>query len=322
MTKVLITGATGFVGNELVEQLKNEHQIETFRVVRRDNEVIYDHDILLASIDGKTDWSGILNKIDIIIHLAAKVHDMNYIDNDDINNEYYQINSEGTKRLVEDAGKANVKKIIFLSTIKVNGDGIENIAFKESDISKPQGSYAKSKHLAEQHIISTSAKDGLKYVIIRPTLVFGASVKGNLLTMMKLVYNGMPIPLSKQDNRRNVIGLKNLCDFIIYCIVNEDCNNNTFILSENRAVSTRELFEVIAYYMRKKLLVIKISSTILNYLRKIKKFDNIYIRAYGNLIVSNDKLINHTRWKYKYSIEEQIESMVNQFINNKLEKKH
>jgi len=316
MLKILITGGTGFVGKELIAQLRDNIQVEIIRIVRNSNEVISDHDIVVSSIDAKTDWSGILDKIDVIIHLAAKVHDMNYKDNDDLNNEYYQINTEGTKKLVEDASKFGVGKIIFLSTIKVNGEGGGNIIFKEIDTPKPQGSYAKSKFIAEQYIISNSAKAGLKFVIIRPTLIIGANVKGNLLNLMKLVSRNMPIPLSKHDNKRSVIGLKNLCDFIIYCITNEDCNNNTFILSEQNTISTRELFEKIAYYMKRKILIINIPTIILRFLRKIKRFDDIYIRAYGDLVASKDKLIKNTGWKYKYSIDEQIESMVNEFIGN------
>ena len=314
--KVLVTGATGFVGRQLVEQLKNEQKIEIVRIVRREEEAWAKQDIIVPNINGNTDWTNCFDTIDVVIHLAAKVHDMRYADNEDVENEYYQVNYLGTKCLSEAAGRAGVEKVIFLSTVKVNGSGDENAVATELDEVKPKGSYAKSKFLAEKCIIDGAQQYGFSYTIIRPTLVFGTNVKGNLFRLMQVVAAGIPIPIGKRDNKRSMIGLQNLCDFIIFSATNKVCNNSTFLLSESRPLSTRELCEKIADHMDKELRLLIVPDIILGTLRKLERFNRVYSRVCGDFVVSNEKLLT-TKWTYKYSIEEQIKNMVDDFVLHK-----
>lgn len=311
MKKILITGATGFVGKELCSVLSNYYEI--IRVVRSEKDLLSDNDVIVPVIDRNTDWSNLLNNVDVIVHLAAKAHDMSYVDNDDIDNIYYETNYWGTKTLVDEAVKSGVKKIIFMSTIKVNGESTELSCFAEEDIPKPVGSYAISKLKAEEYIKSKAIDNDFTYTIIRPTLVFGKNVKGNLNFLMKMISKGLPFPYFKVENKRHMIGLKNLCMFVKYSIESENCNNQVIIVSEKVTLSTKKLVSYISEAMGKKTLFIRFPMFFRTIFSKVSFIDKIIIRLYGNLIVDNNKLYTKINWKPVYTIEEQITEMINEY---------
>lgn len=311
--RILITGSTGFVGSELLNSLSSLSQYEVYRIVRNIDEKHTSKDIYLQTIDGTTNWDGILDKIDIVIHLAAKVHDMNFKESefDDESNIFYKINYEGTKKLVDDSIKNGVKKIIFLSTIKVNGESGQNSVFSEFDIPNPIDSYGKSKLKAENYIIEKSSS--IDYIIIRPTLIIGANVKGNIRKLMKLINKGFVFPYFKKENKRSFVGLRNLCELIIYCLEHPNFRNEIVIASEMKMLSTKDLIQKISRSMGKKVLYVVIPGFFSLIFKKVKLLNKIYIRLYDNLIVHNDKLYKKVGWKPKYSIDEEIEHMTESF---------
>lgn len=312
---ILITGATGFVGEALVKLLSNNANI--FRAVRSKHEIENSQDILIGSIDENTNWKPVLNDndIDIVIHLAAKVHDMKFKEDNSLTNDFYTINYKGTKKLVDDAKGTSVKKIVFLSTIKVNGESNNITPYSENDTTKPIGSYAKSKEMAEQYLINNSNE--IKYVIIRPTLIFGPNVKGNILTLMKIIAKGIPFPYFKRPNKRSMIGLKNLCEFISFCINTNKCDNQILLVSEKEPISTEKLVRIISKYVKNKYIMLKLPN-FLNFIFKFTPFlKKIYTRLYGDLLIDNSKLYYDINWKPRYTIDEQIEEMVNVFKEKK-----
>ncbi|KAF0192530.1 MAG: UDP-glucose 4-epimerase [Gammaproteobacteria bacterium] len=191
------------------------------------------------------DWSNAVKGIDTIVHLAARVHVMNDTVVDPLV-EYRKSNVLATSRLVDQAVKGEVRRFIYISTIKVNGERTDKSPFTEIDSVDPVDPYAISKWEAEQELIEASKRTGLEVVIIRPPLVYGPFVKGNLLTLIRLIESGVPLPLGMIDNRRSLLGVENLSDLIGACIGNPNANGEVFLASDGEDISTPELIRVIA----------------------------------------------------------------------------
>lgn len=315
MRNVLITGATGFVGSELIQTLKLDKDINVVRAVRHKEQVVSRNDILIPSIDSNTDWSNLLNGIDTVIHLAAKVHDMKFKEDYSTDNEYFKVNYEGTKQLVNELIKVGGEKIIFLSTIKVNGEGDGSHIYTEKDIPTPVDSYGKSKLEAEKYIINNENK--LKYTIIRPGLIVGAGVKGNLFNLMQFIRKGYPFPYIRRENKRSMIGLKNLCNLIHFAIISDKCNNEVLLAAERKPLSTIALINKISSSMGKSIKYIRIPDMISIILFKIGFFKKIFKRLYGDLIINTDKLYSKIGWSPELSIDQEIEVMVNDYLNSR-----
>lgn len=310
MDNILITGATGFLGSQLTEILSGIDDYKIYRQVRSEEKRERDSDILVKNISGETDWCKSLDDIDIIIHLAAKVHDMSYKDDHSNNNEYFSVNYKGTVKLLNEAAKANVKKIIFISTIKVNGESNNTRSYTEKDKPSPQDSYSRSKYEAERYIAENSKKLGINYVIIRPALVYGMGVKGNLERLINFVNRGIPFIGFKDQNQRAMIGLNNLCNIIQSSISAPIYNNKTIIASEKDMYSTERIVSSIYKLLGRRSRIIILPSFIKRLLLKLPFFSNIVLRLYGNLLVSNEFLHNVIGWKQPYTFEEELKKML------------
>ena len=215
MEKILVTGASGFIGQKIYRQLiKLERNVcGTVRNLNLSN-LEY---IKVADIGRKVDWKNILKDVSCIIHCAGKAHQMNK--KKDINS-YSTVNTEGTKILAEQAIKRGVKRFIFLSSLKVNGEVGKKInhkgnIFNKNEKSNSQDFYAKSKLEAEKALWEISLKNNLEVVVLRLPLVYGYGVKGNLERLIKRVKSGIPLPLSLVKNQRSMIGIDNLVDLLI-----------------------------------------------------------------------------------------------------------
>ena len=229
---IAITGANGFIGKHLTQKLlENNYNIKAL-VRRKTFDHIENENLEEIIIDDITDSNMILKSlenVDIIFHLVGKTHSKsNKYD------EYYKTNVLGTKVLSQAALKANVKKIIMLSSIKVNGEGFLNkkFVYKEKDEPAPLDNYGKSKLEAEKILSSSLSKAPMGYVILRAPLVYGQNVKGNLKSLMQYIYKGLPLPVSQGDNRRSMIGIENLCDAMISCAFSEKAIKNIFLVSD------------------------------------------------------------------------------------------
>jgi nucleoside-diphosphate-sugar epimerase len=240
---VLVTGATGFVGTGLCQTLS----AAGYRVRRalRSSIPATDQDIVVGDIDGHTAWTAAFNDVDTIVHLAARTHVIHDRAADPLS-EYRRINVSGTDRLAERAVQAGVRRLIFLSSVKVNGEETSGTPFRESDPPRPQDAYGITKLEAEELLAARARETGLELVILRPPLVYGPGVKGNLLRLMRLLARGVPLPLRSIDNRRSLVALANLTDAIVACMRAPQAAGRTYLVSDGHDLSTPVLVQTLA----------------------------------------------------------------------------
>ena len=244
--RALITGASGFVGRTTCTQALREG-FDLSCSVRR-NEPLLERclPVPVSEIGGSTQWSGALRGITTVLHLAARVHVMQDTTADPIA-AFRAVNVGGTLNLARQAAQAGVKRFVFVSTAKVNGESTQpDRPFTEADIPNPQDAYSLSKYEAEQGLRQISADTGMEVVIIRPPLVYGPGVKANFATLMQAVRQGRPLALGSVNNRRSLVALDNLVDFILVCMTHPQAANQTFLVSDGNDLSTSELVRGLA----------------------------------------------------------------------------
>ena len=238
---LLITGATGFVGKAVCEQAVH-HGLSVRGALRIRVEVpSCIEPFVVGEINGLTDWGSALRDMNVIVHLAARVHVMHDTATDPLT-AFRSVNVDGTLNLARQAAAAGVKRFVFISSVKVNGERTPSgRAFAEADAPNPQDAYGQSKHEAEQGLRQLSANTGMEVVIIRPPLVYGPGVKANFAALMRGVQRGWPLPLGAVHNQRSLVALDNLVDFIVTCITHPQAANQTFLVSDGQDLSTTEL---------------------------------------------------------------------------------
>lgn len=240
---VLVTGGTGFVGAALLEVLAKVPGISVVAPVRqpRGAGILGVSYPLVAGIDAHTPWAALLGGVDTVIHAAARVHILNEPGQGALE-RFRQVNLAGTVHLAESAAAAGVKRFVFLSTIKVNGEstGLGH-RFRADDPMAPTDAYATSKAEAEVQLQRIASETGMEVVIIRPVLVYGPGVKANFLSMMRWLDRGIPLPLASTTNARSLVCIQNLVDFIVVCTSHPDAGNQVFLVSDAVDLSTTQL---------------------------------------------------------------------------------
>ncbi len=239
---ILVTGATGFVGTALVASLLSEQQ-NVCAVVRAATSKIPSAagQLQMDDLSVLSDWTEKLDGIDCIVHLAARVHVMKETVANPLT-AFRQVNVDGTLHLASQAAKAGVRRFIFLSSVKVNGEySLPEHPFKESDIANPQDAYGLSKLEAEQGLLLIAQQTGMDVVIIRPPLVYGPQVKANFASMMRAVKLGLPLPLGAIHNSRSFVYVGNLVNLIATCIQHPAAANQVFLVSDGCDLSTTQL---------------------------------------------------------------------------------
>jgi UDP-glucose 4-epimerase len=239
--KVLVTGANGFVGRFLCECL-NAYGHVVMPAVRRVTNLAGEE--VVGSVNRETDWTSALADCNAVVHLAARVHVMNDEASDPLA-EFREVNTEGSLNLARQAAQAGVKRFVFISTIKVNGEGRE-APYRETDATAPEDAYAISKWEAEQGLRQIEQETGMEVVILRPPLVYGAGVKANFQRLLHVVRRGWPLPLGAIHNRRSLLYLGNFVDAIRLCLEHPAAAGQTFLLDDGEPVSTPELIRALA----------------------------------------------------------------------------
>jgi nucleoside-diphosphate-sugar epimerase len=246
--RVLVTGASGFVGRALVEHLVSRNASEVIAMTRviPDNPVIGARYFPVGDLVLQTQWSSLLAGVDTLVHAAARVHILNDRSAQSID-EFERVNVIPTLEMARHAAAMGVRRFIFLSSIGVNGVQTQsNIAFSETDTPNPHNAYALSKLQAERGLHKIAAQTGLDVVIIRPPLVYGPGVRANFAALMHAVQSGWPLPLGVVHNQRSLVALDNLIDFIATCIHHPEAANETFLISDGDDVSSAELVRGLA----------------------------------------------------------------------------
>lgn len=240
--RVLVTGANGFVGRFLCADLQQNGYLVTGAVRRA---VSSEGEVRGPALAADSDWSGLLAGQDLVVHTAARVHVMHETELDPLAT-FRAVNVAGTLALARQAAQAGVKRFVFFSSIKVNGEMTQPGApFTERVTAPPADPYGLSKYEAEQSLLELAEQCQMEVVIVRPPLVYGPGVKANFASMVKWVRAGVPLPLAGLDNRRSLVGLDNLCDFIRCLLTHPAAANQVFLVSDGQDVSTSELLRQI-----------------------------------------------------------------------------
>ena len=261
----------------------------------------------IGDIDGATDWAPALVGCDAVVHLMARVHRMG----DDASAAYRAENFDATLRLARQAAEAGVRRLMFLSTIKVHGEATATgQAFSEADVPAPRDAYGASKLEAEIGLRRIAEATGLEVTVLRPPLVYGAGAKANLRTLMRWVDGGVPLPLGAVDNRRSMIGLGNLSDAIIRCVEHPAAANRTFVVSDGEDVSTAELLRRLARLLGRRSRLLPVPPGVLEGALRLLGRADLATRLLGDLRVDGGAIRRDLGWVPKFGVEQGLAEMV------------
>lgn len=308
--KVLVTGANGFLGQALCAALAQQG-INVIAAMREQKSIAGYETTVIGEMHANTLWKGALKEVDVVVHLAARVHVMNENTQDPLA-AFRKVNVAGTLHLANEAAKAGVKRLIFLSSVKVNGEStLAGSPFTFKSVANPQDAYGLSKYEAEEGLKSIAKKTGLEVVVIRPPLVYGNGVKANFANMLKLVKLGLPLPFGAIHNKRSLIYIENLTSFITTCISYPNAANNTFLVSDGEDVSTTQLLKACAFALNKSLWLIPVPQSWLAFVFKLLGKASIGDRLLGNLQIDNTHACQTLAWRPPYTLAQGLERTVN-----------
>jgi len=304
--KILLTGANGFVGGHLVQALEATPGIDLTAAIRRPVEVLAARTIMVQDLDANTDWSAALKNQNVVIHAAARAHIMKD-DAADPMLEYRRTNVEGTLNLAHQAAAASIKRFIFLSSIKVNGEQTEvGRPFYADDTARPIDDYGVSKAEAEKGLLEISSDTGMEVVIIRPPLVYGQNIKGNFAKLIALVAKGVPLPLAMVKNQRSFVAIDNLVDLIITCINHPKAANQIFLVSDGQDLSTPELLDGMAKAMGRDMRLFPIPLSLLSFVAGVIGKRDEANRLLGSLQLDISKTLDVLDWAPVINFEEGV----------------
>lgn len=314
MNNILLTGYTGFVGTHLLSQLDSGYKLSFLGRKPPEN---YDDSFYQAELNHKSDFSGALDNINTVIHCAARAHVMNDNVQDPLA-EFMEINTYGTLNLAQQGADAGVKRFIFISSIKVNGESTElGLPFKPDRKFIPTDPYGLSKYKAEVGLRKIASETGMEVVIIRPPLVYGPDVKANFSAMMKWVEKGIPLPLGGiKQNKRSLVSVDNLVDLITTCIDHPNAANQTYLVSDDDDVSTTQLLANMATALDVPNRLLPIPGSWFTLAAKLIGKPAISQRLCGSLQVDISKTKELLNWQPPYSTAECMKKTAAAFLKN------
>lgn len=270
----------------------------------------------ISSLDGKTDFSGFLKEIDVVVHLAGQAHGPSPSYGSHIlPSVFWDVNFKGTENLARNAAKSGVKRFVFVSSINVNGKSTgRKRRLTEKDPADPYDEYTLSKFKAEMALRQVEKDTGMEVVIVRPPLVYGPGVKGNFLKLLALVHSRLPLPFSGIDNQRSFIHIENLIEALIICLTHEKARGQTFMVSDDHAVSTPQLLRKISFAMDITPRLFYCPTPIFRRMLTLWGKQGIYERLCLSLIVDSTKIRHSLGWKPKVSIDEGIDKTVQWYL--------
>lgn len=305
---ILVTGASGFVGSAVIRRLKRE--CRDVLAAGRKEVGLPAETIKLSSFSELGPLQERLGSIKTIVHCAARAHIMQDEVADPLA-EYRKVNVEGTLNLARHAAEAGVKRFVFISSIKVNGEQTPlDRPFTEDDTPAPEDPYGVSKFEAERELQQLAADSALELVIIRPPLVYGSGVKGNFASMVQLIKKGLPMPLGAVHNKRSLVGLDNLVDLIVKCIDHPAAANEVFLAGDGNDLSTTDLLRGVARAMGKPARLIPVPAALLMFAASVLGKKAMAQRLLGSLQVDISKAQQVLGWQPPVTVEEGLSEVV------------
>lgn len=302
--KILLTGATGFVGSALLQRIITDELYDLTIAVRRSVDASSNvRAVQIADITAETDWTEALQSIDIVIHTAARAHVLVESAADPLI-EFRKTNVDGALTLAQQALAAGVKRFVFISSIGVNGASTEFQPFMEDDVPCPHAAYAISKLEAEIALQELCADSSMELVIIRPPLVYAGHAPGNFARLLKLVAFGLPLPLALVSNRRTMVALDNLVDFILCCATHIAAGNQTFLIADKESVSTPQMLRYLSQGMGKRLILLPVPIGLMHFSAKFIGREALFNQLCGSLEVDASKAHRLLDWTPPVSVED------------------
>jgi len=306
--KVLVTGASGFIGRGLVSYLLARGS-EVVPVVRRASEIPNER---VLNLEDRDAWCAALEGCDSVVHLAGRAHVMHETATDPAQ-AFNTANVDNTLTVARYAAAAGVPRFVFLSSVKVNGESTQpGQCFQADDPPAPQDDYARSKLAAELALLELSAQTGLEVVLIRPPLVYGPGVKGNFVQLIRWGTGRIPLPLGAIDNARSMIALDNLLQFMRLCAdraASPKAANQVFLVADGPAVSTTQLLRNVAIAFGRGPWLVPVPGTLLRWMARLLGKSDTADKLLGSLVVSDEKARALLGWKPSTGPNEQLRRM-------------
>jgi nucleoside-diphosphate-sugar epimerase len=316
--KVLITGATGFIGSHLIPRLNQISDCQIVAAIRNEDSQkklpITVATVIVGEIDHQTNWSQALREVEVVIHLAARAHILQeQVPNSEA--EFIRVNTQGTANLVQQSIQAGVKHFIFISSIGAVAT-LSNEILTETSSCQPDTPYGRSKLQAEQALINLASNSSMTWTILRPTLVYGEGNPGNMASLIQLVKLGLPLPLGLVKNRRSFLYVGNLVDAIAICLTHSQAKNQLFVISDGQTLSTPELIKQIARALNRSIVLIPIPLSLIKLLvvmadqlekllgKPLPVNSSTVNRLLGSLTIDNSLICQTLNWQPPYTIDE------------------
>ncbi|NOY71744.1 MAG: SDR family oxidoreductase [Gammaproteobacteria bacterium] len=317
--RLLLTGATGFLGAAIAKRLMSDANHELVLAVRRvlPGHVLNVKSVLVGDLSAATDWASALSGIDVVVHTAARVHVMNDNATDPLD-AFRKVNFEGTMALAQQAVRAGVRRFVFISSIKVNGEEtMPGKPFTADDLPGPVDPYGVSKAETEQALRALSVETGIEVVIIRPVLVYGPGVKANFNSMMKWLSKGGALPLGSIYNKRSLVALDNLVDLIVICIEHPAAANQVFLVSDGEDLSTTELLQRVGNALGVRARLLPVPAILIKFAAGLLGKHAMSQRLLGSLQVDISKTRELLDWAPPVSVDSALEKTARFFLSQK-----
>lgn len=302
--RILITGATGFVGRVLCREAADAGYAVRAAVRSAGSLAMRPDCVVVGELGPQTDWRSALQDVDVVVHLAARVHVMNECAADPLA-EFRRINTEATRRLAEQALAAGVKRFVFVSSIKVSGEAsAPQQALHEGMAPAPQGPYAQSKADAEALLRELLHDSGMALTILRPVLMYGPGVRGNFARLAGAIARGWPLPLGGIENCRSLLSVWNFCSLILRCIEADVPGQQLFLAADDEALSTAQLCRRMALAQGRSARLVAVPSALLRLAACLLGKSAEAERLCGDLLVSNQAAREALGWRPPLSLDE------------------
>lgn len=316
--KVLVTGVSGFVGRCLAGTLveRGDKVRGVTRCVPRFPLPGVDY-ARIDLINADTTWQGNLAEVEAVVHCAARVHVMDDVATDPLVS-FRAVNLNGTLALARQAAEAGAQRFVFLSSIKVNGEG-RQLPYIETDPVAPNDAYAISKWEAETGLWQIAQETGLEVVILRPPLVYGPGVGANFRRLMHTVESGWPLPLGEINNRRSLLYLGNLVDAIRLCLDHPAAVGRTYLLSDGEDVSSPELVRRLATALGRRARLFPVPELWLRFAGRLTARSTVVDRLLGSLAVDSSLIRRELGWIPPYSLDAGLAETARHYVQYRME---